>query len=226
MEENINMTAERSLEIITEQIAQSRRAVSKSTGQSLYISGLCTMGVAVLVPIVNLLLNSPVGHLLWFILPFLIVFIIRTNNKNREHAPVSFVGSLVKKTWITFGIFGLGFFILANVWNFILSHSVTNPTAIIAHHVNFSPIIILLMGMAVAITGHILKSKWLVWFGIIASLVIAIGSYAGIGSMILARCGAPLQLIGQANGFLPYVSVFVLALFGLMLPGLMLKRQK
>ena len=35
MEEMKNMTAERSLEIITEQIAQSRKAVSKSTGQSL-----------------------------------------------------------------------------------------------------------------------------------------------------------------------------------------------
>ena len=98
--------------------------------------------------------------------------------------------------------------------------------AIVAHHVDFSPIIILLMGMAVAMTGHILKSKWLVWFGIIASLVIAIGTYAGIGSMILARCGAPLQVIAQSTTFLPCVSVFVFALFGLMLPGWMLKKQK
>ena len=226
MEENINMTAERSLEIITEQIAQSRRAVSKSTGQSLYIAGLCTMGMAVVVPIVNFLLNTTLGHLLWFALRFIILFIIRNKNKNREHAPVSFVGNLVGKTWITFGIFGLGFFVLANVWNYILGHSTTNTMAIVAHHVDFSPIIILLMGMAVAMTGHILKSKWLVWFGIIASLVIAIGSYAGIGSMILARCGAPLQLIAQSNSFLPCVSVFVFALFGLLLPGWMLKKQK
>ena len=42
----MNMTAERSLEIITEQIAQSRKAVSKDVGQSLYVSGLCTMGMA------------------------------------------------------------------------------------------------------------------------------------------------------------------------------------
>ena len=43
MEENSNMTAERSLEIITKQIEQSRRVVSKTTGQSLYISGICIM---------------------------------------------------------------------------------------------------------------------------------------------------------------------------------------
>jgi len=226
MEENINMTAERSLEIITEQIAQSRRAISKRTGQSLCISGLCTMGMAVVVPIINLLLKTTLGHLLWFALPFIILFVLRTTDKNQEHAPVNFVGNLVGKTWVTFGIFGLGFFTLSIVWNSILSHSVTDPMAFVAHRVNFSPIIFLLMGMAVAMTGHILKSKWLVWFGIIASLVIAIGSYAGVGEMILARCGAPLQIVAWSNSFLPCVSVFVFALFGLLLPGWMLKKQK
>ena len=37
----MNLTAERSLEIITKQIAQSRKAVSKEVGQSLFIAGLC-----------------------------------------------------------------------------------------------------------------------------------------------------------------------------------------
>ena len=45
MEENMNLTAERSLEIITKQIAQSRKDVSKDVGLSLYIAGLCTMGM-------------------------------------------------------------------------------------------------------------------------------------------------------------------------------------
>ena len=44
MEETKNMTAERSLQIITEQIAQSRKAVSKDVGRSLYVLGLCGMG--------------------------------------------------------------------------------------------------------------------------------------------------------------------------------------
>ena len=35
MEENSNMTAERSLEIITKQIEQSRKSVSKDVGMSL-----------------------------------------------------------------------------------------------------------------------------------------------------------------------------------------------
>ena len=40
MEENNNLTAERSLEIITEQIERSRRIVAKDTGELLFISGL------------------------------------------------------------------------------------------------------------------------------------------------------------------------------------------
>ena len=45
MEEKNTMTAERSLEIITEQIERSRQVVAKDTGRSLYVSGLCTMGI-------------------------------------------------------------------------------------------------------------------------------------------------------------------------------------
>ena len=230
MEENNNMTAERSLAIITEQIERSRRAVSKSTGQSLYISGLFTMAMAIVVPIVNLLIlpdgYATLGHLLWFTLPFIIVFAIRAIYKNSESAPVSLVGTLVGKTWQTFGVFGLGFFVLANGWNYILYHSTDDTMAIVAHHANLTPIIYLLMGMAVAITGHILKSKWLVWFGIIASLTIAMCDYACVGEMLLARAEAPLSIVAHSNSILPCVSVFVLALFGLTLPGLMLKNQK
>ena len=197
MEENNNMTAERSLAIITEQIERSRRAVSKSTGQSLYISGLCTMAMAVIVPIVNLLIlpdgYATLGHLLWFTLPFIIVFIIRNLYKNREHAPVSLVGTLVGKTWKTFGVFGLGFFILANGWNYILSNSTNDTMAIVAHHANLTPVIYLLMGMAVAITGHILNSRWLVWFGIIASLHHCESCYCRV-RLCLRRHDAPCPL--------------------------------
>ena len=61
MEENSNLTAERSLEIITKQLEQSRKSVSKTTGQSLYIAGLWTMGIAIFGVILDLLV-IPHGH--------------------------------------------------------------------------------------------------------------------------------------------------------------------
>ena len=229
MEEKNNMTAERSLEIITEQIERSRKAVSKTTGQSLYVSGLCTMGMAVVVAIVNLLLVNtgftPLGHLLWFTLPVIIWLAMRNIHKQGEPVPTTLIGSLVGKTWWTFAVFVLGFFLTALLWNKILALSVGDPTAYLAHRVNITPIIILLMGMAIAITGHILKSKWLVWFGIIAALVVSVGDYASLGSMFLARIGAPVTTVGQAQFLFPCLSVFLFAFVGLMLPGMKLKNS-
>lgn len=72
MEANNNMTAERSLEIITAQIAQSRKDVSKDVGLSLYIAGLCTMGTAIIIGTCTLLTNNGLFYLLYFALPFVI----------------------------------------------------------------------------------------------------------------------------------------------------------
>ena len=229
MEDHNNMTAERSLEIITEQIERSRRAVSKTTGQSLYISGLCTMGMAVVVAIVNLLLANTefmaFGHLLWFALPVIIWLAMRNIHKRSEPVPTTLIGSLVGKTWWTFAVFVLGFFLTALLWNKILALSVSDPTAYLTHRVDITPIIILLMGMAVTITGHILKSKWLVWFGIIAALVVSVCDYAGLSSMLLARMGASVATVGQAQFLFPCLSVFLFAFFGLTLPGMKLKNS-
>ena len=105
----MNLTAERSLEIITEQIERSRRAVSKDTGQSLFVSGLCTMGMAVIVTFVNIIAGNngfmAIGHLLWIILPLIIWLIMRHLNKNHTQPPVDLVGSLMGKTWWTFAVF-------------------------------------------------------------------------------------------------------------------------
>ena len=230
MEENMNMTAERSLEIITEQIAQSRKAVSKSTGQSLYVAGFCTMAMAMAVAIVNIIaMNNgftPIGHLLWFLLPVIIWLAMRSINKKQAHAPVNLVSSLVGKTWWTFAALVLGFFILASLWNVLIIRWLSSdPMVIVSQQVAITPVIILLMGMAISITGHILKSKWLVWFGIIGSLVVAVGDYSGIMGAILARISS-IHTVGIWHNVSPCLSVFLFALIGLMLPGLMLKHQK
>ena len=91
MEENSNMTAERSLEIITEQIAQSRKTVSKDVGQSLCVSGLYTMGMAVVVTVINIVAGNngftPFGHWLWMVLPIIIWLFMRNIHKGDAHTP-------------------------------------------------------------------------------------------------------------------------------------------
>ena len=226
MEENMNLTAERSLEIITEQIAQSRKAVSKDVGQSLFVAGLCTMAMSVVVAVFNIVScnngMTSLGHLLWFLLPLIIWVAMR--NTNKEKAPVSFVGSLVGKTWWTFAAFTIGYFILAIVWNFIIGRLCT-PSEYAIVHIPIAPVIILLMAMAVSITGHILKSKWLVWFGIIGGLLVAFADTVGLVGNFLAHFYT-LQTVGMWHCILPCPSVFLFALVGLTLPGWMLKKQQ
>ena len=232
MEETKNMTAERSLEIITDQIAQSRRAVSKVTGQSLFVSGLCTMGMAILIAITNFILIKNAiagfGHLLWLVLPLIIWLFMRKYNKERAHTPVSLVGSMVAKTWSTFAWFVIGYFIIALIWGFVAARMLP-PESYVASRIEVTPVIVLLMGMAITITGHILKQRWLVIFGITAGLICFVWEHFGMGqTIVLFLSGEPHLSLSAAAGatMLPCLTIFILALVGLMLPGLMLKKQK
>ena len=233
MEENSNMTAERSLEIITKQIEQSRRAVSKTTGQSLYISGICIMCTAVLVVLINIITMSQgmvgIGHLLWFALPVVIWLLSRKYIKDREHAPVSLVSSMVAKTWITFGFFGIGFFIIALIWGWIGARLL--PISEYAtSQIRVAPVIVLLMGMAITMTGHILRQRWLVVFGIVAGLLCFAWEHFHVGEAIvmnLVSVESPFALTAAViSSSLPCLTIFLFALFGLLLPGMMLKKQR
>ena len=232
MEETKNMTAERSLEIITDQIAQSRRAVSKVTGQSLFVSGLCTMGMAILIAITNFILIKNAiagfGDLLWLILPLIIWLFMRKYNKERAHTPVSLVGSMVAKTWSTFAWFVIGYFIIALIWGFVAMRML-QAEEYVTTRIEVTPVIVLLMGMAITITGHILKQRWLIIFGIVAGLGCFVWEHFGCGqTTVMLLTGRPhLDLhFAAIASTLPCLTIFIFALVGLMLPGLMLKKQK
>ena len=226
MNEYMELTAERSLEIIAEQIAQSRKTVSKHVGQALFVSGLYTMGMAVVVAIINIIAGSngfnPLGHLLWFLLPVVIWLAIR--NIHKEEVPVSLVGRLVGKTWRTFAFFALGVFLFGNIWNIVMGH-ICPPNRYGVAYISISSVIVLLMSMATSITGHILKSRWLVWFGIIAGLLVGVGDSIGVFVMLIDYFSSPLT-VGYWYFVRPCPTIFFLALIGLTLPGWMLIKQK
>jgi len=227
MEEIDNLTAERSLEIITEQIERSRRAVSKDTGQFLLVAGLMTMGTAVVVALINYftvytdgLFPGWWGHFLWFALPFFIMWTIRYIDKG--DAPVSLVGTHVRKVWWTFATFALIYAVYVVIWNGIMFQMI-GPEVYPWLHRQASSIIILLMAMAISITGQILKIRWLVWLGICGWLLIYL--FSGLSGFIMARILPPSEM-ARLSVISPCPSIFFFALIGLTLPGLILKRQK
>ena len=89
MEENNNLTAERSLEIITAQIERSRKTVSKDAGLSLFIAGLCIIGVAIVTAVCALLTGNMAFHLLYVLVPVLVIGIERYVKRNQPKVPDS-----------------------------------------------------------------------------------------------------------------------------------------
>ena len=205
MEENRDLTAERSIEIIRTTIEQNRTNISKDVGRSMYIAGLSTMLLSVVVAFVNYFCVTPLGHLLWFALPIVIYYLIKNMSSQYKSVPVNFVGRLIGKTWWTFAVITLSFFLFAIIWNLFLSRAETMD--------------VLLMGMTVAVTGHILKSKWLIGCGIIGGLLCFINESIGFVSMLFVIFGgASVDTVGMIEFALPCVTYFVFAFIGLFLP--------
>ena len=229
MEENNNMTAERSLEIITQQIERSRKAVSQDAGLSLYISGLCIIGIAILISLIILLTHNTAFYGLYVLVPIFIIGIDRFLKRNKPKAPVSLVGNMVDKTWQTFGIFALSFFILGLLFNKLMLHDALVANNIQVYFQNrISPlgIVLLMMGMAITINGYILKARWLVWCGIIGGIGGFFWDSFYVTETILAKIGVPLSYYGTLQSIAPNIIVAIFAFVGLTLPGLMLKKQK
>ena len=224
MEENNNLTAERSLEIISEQIAQSRRAVSKDVAQSLYIAGLCTIGIAIFITTCLLLTGNPLFYLLYGLIPVLVIGIDRYVKKDKPKAPVSLVGTMVDKTWQTFGIFAFSFCVFAILYDFLMGR-LESPEVYARLAIHPFRIVLLLMGMAITITGYILKSRWLVWCGIIGGIGGFIWESFGIADMFLGRLFNYASFCRYSH-IPPCIMVVLFAFVGLTLPGMMLKKQK
>ena len=219
MEENMELTAERSLEIITEQLEKSRRAVSKDTGRWLFVTGLIAMIMSVIVASANLLSWTPLFHLLWFALPVVIWLVMKYVNRNRVPVPESLVGTLVKKTWYTTLAFALVYVVIATVWNIVLQHY-ESPEVFLYAGMHITPIIITLLAVAVSMTGLILKKSALVWFGLLSFVILRFGLFSVMISRLL-----PPDVLGRLSLVRPCELIFLFALVGLMLPGLMLKRE-
>lgn len=227
MEENMNMSAERSLKIITEQIERNRKAVSKDVGESLYMAGICTMTMAVVVAIVNGTAMkygfSGVGHLLWFLLPLIIWGVEKYRHKDRPATPPNIISTLVAKTWVTFGIFTLAFFFFATLFNNIV---VRTETIEVFRVILINPlrIIVLLMGMAITITGYILKQRWLVWCGIIGGVGGFFWETVGVSSFFISRLGS-IEVMCYLYELLSSIIIVLFGFVGLFLPGYIIKKQ-
>ena len=143
--------------------------------------------------------------------------------KDKPKAPVSLVGSMVDKTWQTFGIFALSFCVFAVLFNFFMGR-INTPEMYARFAIHPFRIILLLMGMAITINGYILKSRWLIWCGIIGGIGGFIWQTFGVADIFLSRL-FDLASFNRYTHIPPCIMVVLFAFVGVLLPGWMLKKQ-
>ncbi len=204
MEENSNMTAERSLEIIRESIESSQHRITRNSALPLVWWGGCVVFFAIAIAL--LWKNSgPVWNVLWAVM-WLVGYIGNWMiDKRREAVPTSFVGKTIGYVWTTFGIFcgGMGM-LLGLVGCGALPFSLVMPNVYIFCCI--TSVISLCFGMGTTITGLVIKNR----------TIQVCGAVAGFGGFFGA-----LHFHGHEQ---LYVMACV-AIVGLIIPGLIIHLQ-
>ena len=149
------MTTEKSLQIIGDAIAKSRRDFERNAGKPMILWGTIVMLFSILTWGVFRLTGDPVWFCLWFGVPLvgypLTVLIVK---KDKNKTTKNFVKQTLGQVWGIYGIFATA---LAVAFSFI------DPT-----YIAFA--MALLMGFATAVSGLILKNTWFMVGGLVTGI--------------------------------------------------------
>ena len=201
MEENCNMTAERSLEIIRESIERSQRTITKNLALPLIMWGSVVVVFSFVIVYLWIHHGGPVWNVLWLLLWPVGLVESRILVKRQIPTPPSFVSKTIEHIWETFGI------VCCTLGGIVCFVGIGwLPMELLGHGFNMASVISLCFGMATIITGFVLKSTVIRICGIVAS----------IGGFFLA-----LQFSGAEQ---LYVMAGV-AVVALIIPGLVVYLQ-
>lgn len=190
MEENKELTAERSLEIIGRSIEQSRREMERNAGWPLILWGSLVVVTALVVGHLWEHCGGPVWNLLWFAMTAVGFAMQRWLDGRRGTAPRSFVGKVICWLWLTFAVFAIGMAVLSCLVGCL---GIGAPLS----YVPLTCIIILLMGFSSTVMGLLIKSGIITGFAVGSCLVGAIYClmYSGAYEMVMLAIVALLVLV-------------------------------
>lgn len=205
MEEQNNLTAERSLEIIRESIESSQHAITRNSSWTLIWWGSCVVAFSLLIAYLWENHGGPAWNALWAVMwgtGYLGEWII---SKHKKPVPTNFVSKTIGHVWATFGIFMCLFgLILGLIGGGIIPVKLTVPETL--YYINITSIISLCFGIASTITGFIIKNR----------IVQICGLIAGLGGFF---CALQYPWVEQL-----YVMA-VVAIIGMIIPGVIIYYQ-
>lgn len=154
METN-EMTPERSLQIISDAIAKSRRDFEQNGGRPMILWGIVVFVFSVLTWGVVKLTGDASWYMLWFGVP--VVGIALTSlliGKDRPKLAKNFTTKIFVHVWTIYGIFATAL---------AIAFSIIAP-----EYIAFA--IVILMGFSTAVMGLILNSNWIVAGGLVTGI--------------------------------------------------------
>lgn len=205
MEENCNLTAERSLEIIRESIERSQRTIARNSALPMIWWGVCVVIFSFIIAFLWKNHGGPVWNALWAVM-WLVGYVGNWMiDKKNETVPTTFVGKSISYVWTTFGIFcgGIGF-MFCFIGNGILPLELIMPKVYAFGCI--TSVISLCFGMGTTITGLIIRNR----------IIQVCGLIAGLGGFFCA-----LHFPGHEQ---LYVMAAV-AVIGLVVPGVLIQLQ-
>ena len=206
MEENKNLTAERSLEIIRESIERSQRTITRNSALPMIWWGVCVVAFSFIIAYLWANHGGPVWNFLWFVMWIIGCAGEWLIAKRNETVPTTFVGKTIGQVWATFGIFcGTIGFIFGLVGGGILPMEliVSKNVFIVA---SITSVISLCFGIATTITGAVIKNR----------VIQICGFIAGLGGFFGA-----LQFPDHRQLFV----MAAVAIIGLVVPGVLIQLQ-
>ena len=185
MEQNKEMTAQESLNLISETMNNSRKEIVRNSGKYFVLWGVLLTVFSLLVYFLWKTTGKVAWNNLWFALPIIgYPLSIWAKNKEKDSRAENFISRINGGIWGTFGVFACS----VALFSVLYSQFFDSPLTTIVLGVTLSPQIVLLFGMAETISGIALKN----WTIKIAGWITGIG---GLAIFYIAQVGAEQMLI-------------------------------
>ena len=181
--ENKEMTAQQSLNIISEMMNNSRRIILQSSAKHFILWGILLIVTSFVIYELWHITGNPVWNVAWFVMPALGFPMVRILERKETDVPQNKINMNIGLIWLTYCIFAVLLSVIAMLWV----------------PMNISLIIVALVGFAECISGFLLKN----WAITISGFIIGIGG-AVMASMlpgaeqllIFTVCGIMLVVTG------------------------------
>ena len=169
IERNEEMTAAKSLSLITETLNNSRRDILRNNSKYFVLWGCLLTVMSLAIYLLWHFTGSPKWNFLWFAMP-LGYFIAAVMGRRDKGRPQNEIGRILGNIWAVFGVFSVCISVIAVSW--------------VPLHVTL--LIVVMLGIAESISGAVLKN----WPVIIAGFILGVG-----GALVAVLVKSEAQLL-------------------------------